>query len=67
MRRECEAAGNQAAWAKAIGVSPAYVCDVLQRRRRPGHKILAPMGLERYEAYRRVAPSAAGHEENAGG
>ena len=66
MRRECEAAGNQAAWAKAIGVSPAYVCDVLQGRRSPGESILAPMGLERHVIYRRVALAAAGHEENAG-
>lgn len=54
LRRECEKAGSQSAWAKAAGVSGAYVNDVLQRRREPGAAILAPLGLEKVETYRKV-------------
>lgn len=65
LRRECDKAGNQALWAKANGVSPAYVSDVFQRRREPGDAILRPLGLERVVSYRKVSgnPSdlASGH------
>lgn len=64
LRRECAKAGNQAAWAKAHDVSPAYVSDVLMRRREPGDAILRPLGLERITSYRRVSYNAS---ENPGG
>jgi hypothetical protein len=54
LRRECDKAGTQAAWAKAAGVSGAYVNDVLQRRREPGDKILRALGLVRVVAYRKA-------------
>lgn len=54
LRRECEKAGSQHAWAKASGVTGAYVSDVLNRRREPGAGILAPLGLEKVETYRRI-------------
>jgi len=56
LRRQCEAQGGQAAWAKAHGVSPAYVNDTLQRRRAPGAAILRGMGLVKIVTYKR-APS----------
>lgn len=40
--------------AREIGVSPAFVGAVLRGRKRPGPKVLRYLGLEAYEAYRRV-------------
>lgn len=54
LRRECEKAGGQAAWATAAGVSPAYVSDVLHGRRQPGDGILRHLALERVTMYRRA-------------
>lgn len=51
LRRECREAGGQSAWAKAHGVSPQYVCDVLNARREPGDMILAALGLRRVVRY----------------
>lgn len=42
---------TQAAWAKAHGISPAYVSDVIQGRREPGEKILKALGLKRIVSY----------------
>jgi transcriptional regulator with XRE-family HTH domain len=38
--------------AAELGISTAYLCDVLQGRREPGEKILEPMGWERAVEYR---------------
>lgn len=46
-----QAKPTQAAWAKANGVSPAYVSDVIQGRREPGEKILKALGLKRVVSY----------------
>lgn len=56
LRRQCGAEGGQAAWAKAHGVSPAYVNDTLQRRRDPGGAILRALGLVRVVTYKRTTP-----------
>jgi hypothetical protein len=56
LRRECRKSGSQSAWAKAHGVSGAYVSDVLQKRREPGEGILRPLGLEKAVTYRRINP-----------
>lgn len=45
--------GNQSAWARSRGISPAYVSDVLAGRRDPGKLILDAIGLERVVTYRR--------------
>lgn len=42
---------TQASWAKANGISPAYVSDVIQGRREPGEKILKALGLKRVVSY----------------
>jgi len=54
LRRECEKAGSQDAWARSNGVTGAYVSDVLNRRREPGDGILRPLGLEKTTVYRRI-------------
>ncbi len=40
--------------AKELGVSPQYLSDVVNERRKPGKKILKPLGLERVTSYRRT-------------
>ena len=47
LEREAEKIGSQTALAKHIGVSPAYVHDVINGRREPGESILKPLGLEK--------------------
>jgi hypothetical protein len=47
--------GSWKAVAECLGVSPAYLCDVLHGRREPGAGILAPLGLERVVFYREHA------------
>jgi len=51
LRRECDEAGSQKAWAEANGVSGAYVNDVLQARREPGDSILRALGLKKVVRY----------------
>lgn len=51
LRAACQAAGGQKAWAERHGVSPQYVCDVLNARREPGAAILAPLGLAKRTLY----------------
>lgn len=41
--------------AKAIGISPQYLCDILKRRRDPGADVLKWLGLEKAVTYRRRA------------
>ena len=54
LARECDKAGGQATWAVSAGMSAAYVSDVLNKRREPGAKVLAALGLEKVVGYRRV-------------
>ena len=42
---------TQAAVAKSLDVSPAYLSDVLAGRREPGPKLLRALGLERRTVY----------------
>ena len=55
LRKACEKAGTQGAWAKAHEVSAAYVSDVILGRRDPGPAICEALGLEAVPAttYRR--------------
>lgn len=57
LRRACEAAGGQAAWAERHDLSPTYVSEVLHAKQEPGPKILAALGLAkvtRFVELRRV-------------
>lgn len=47
-------AGGQGKWAKANGVTPQYVSDVLNARRDPGPKILGPLGFVEQITYARI-------------
>lgn len=51
LREKCDAAGSQAAWAKAHGVSAAYVSDVIAGRREPGEAILKAFKLRKIVLY----------------
>jgi DNA-binding transcriptional regulator YdaS (Cro superfamily) len=46
---------TQLAYAKELGVSPSYLCDILKGRREIGPKVLERMGMERVIQYRRLA------------
>lgn len=52
LRKACEKAGSQRAWAERNGVSEAYVTDVLKGRRRPGNSIACRFGYEQVMMYR---------------
>jgi len=55
-----EIVGGQKRWAKDVGVSAAYVCDVLQGRREPGDSICRGLGFERVVRYRPVTDPTEG-------
>ncbi len=40
-------AGSQRAVAKSLGISDAYLSDILRERRAPGGKVLRALGLTR--------------------
>lgn len=54
LRRECDQAGSQKAWADKHGLSGAYVSDVLQGRRDIGDSIVKALGLRAETVYRRI-------------
>ncbi|KAA5609676.1 hypothetical protein [Rhodovastum atsumiense] len=58
LRREIEAAGGQQAWARAHGISPTVLNDVLTARRDPGPTLLDALGLRRVVRYADVRSSA---------
>lgn len=47
-----EKVGSQAAVARELGVSPAYLNDILQGHRRPGKLILGALKLEAKTIYK---------------
>lgn len=51
LRKDAQRAGSQKALATEIGVSPAYLSDVLAGNRVPGPSILRFYGLRREPAY----------------
>lgn len=53
LRRECEDAGGQKAWATENGLSAAYVNDVLRDRRAPGDSIAEILGLSKVVGWRK--------------
>ena len=55
LRQEARAAGSQKALAKRIGVSPTFLCDILNGRREPSGKPVAFLGLTREVRYVRDA------------
>ena len=45
LHQACEMSGGQSKWARANGLSPAFVCDVLFGRRLPGPTMTAALGI----------------------
>ncbi len=60
LRKACEAAGSQKAWAARHGVSAGHVNDVLNDRKPAGPAVLAALGLRKVVRYveRRASPEA---------
>ena len=54
LRRVIAEAGSQDAAAKQLGISGAYLCDVMKRRREPGKKLLDGLGYRRIVVYEQV-------------
>lgn len=54
LRRLVDEAGTQKDLAQQLGVSTAYLNDVLLKRKEPGKKLLAAIGFERVVIYRKI-------------
>ena len=54
LREACKAAGSQRAWAKAKGMSDAYISDCLAGRREPGESIAKALGYRPVTMYEAV-------------
>ena len=46
IRERIKVCGTQAAFAKKVGITPAYLCEILQAKRSIGIKVLKYLGLE---------------------
>ena len=51
LRREADTLGSFAKLAQRIGISAAYMSDVMSGKRNPGPKILQYLGLEKRASY----------------
>jgi hypothetical protein len=47
LRKGCEEAGGQSAWARKHGLAQPFVSDVLKGKREPGDKLCKALGIER--------------------
>lgn len=54
LRTRVDAAPSMTRFAKSVGASPQYICDVLSRKRPPGPLILGILGVERKVSYEPV-------------
>lgn len=54
LRRACDKAGGQNAWADANEIARGYISDVLNEKQEPAGKLLDALGIERVVSYRRV-------------
>jgi hypothetical protein len=54
LRRYVAGRGTQRAAAKELGMSQAYLCDLLHGRRRASDALLATLGLRRREVVERA-------------
>lgn len=52
--RKRQGSRSQKALAAELGITPSYLCDVLQGRREPGPQVLRALGLERVISYREI-------------
>jgi hypothetical protein len=58
LRRVCQDAGGQKAWAEAHGIAPQHLNDVLACRRDISPRVLAALGLVQVVRYARASISA---------
>jgi len=58
LRRACDEAGGQKAWAEAHGIAPQHLNDVLMCRREISDRVLAALGLVRVTRYARTSIGA---------
>ena len=61
LRKACDEAGGQSAFARKHGLSPQYVSDAINARRDPGPVILSALGLVKVVAFQEAARSPAPH------
>ncbi len=54
LRKACEDAGSNRAWALANDLSPQYVGDVIEGKRSIGPAILKALNIEAVTTYRRI-------------
>lgn len=54
IRAAVNEAGSQKAYAAAIGISTAALCQVLSGKREPNEALLAAIGLARVTAFRAI-------------
>jgi DNA-binding transcriptional regulator YdaS (Cro superfamily) len=54
LKAMAEKLGSQSALARSLGISPAYLSDVLNGRREPGKSVLASLGLVACVEYRKL-------------
>lgn len=54
LRRICQKAGGQSAWARDHDLTQQYVSDVINKRRKPGDKICRAAGIVRDIVYRKL-------------
>jgi transcriptional regulator with XRE-family HTH domain len=47
---------TQAALAAELGITPAYLSDILNFRREPGRRVLKALGLQKVVSYRQARP-----------
>ena len=50
----CTVAGSQLAWARENGISPQFVCDVLQGRKAPSERLARALGYRRVVSFERI-------------
>lgn len=55
LERKALAPGGQQAVARTLGISSAYLSDIIGGKRQPGKKVLNALGLECVVTYRRKA------------
>lgn len=58
IKTEVERAGSQVALAVSIGITPAYLSDILNGNRNPSTKLLRHLGYKRVMMYRKRSAEA---------
>lgn len=54
LQQQVDSHGSQTAAAQHLGVSLAYLNDVIRGRREPGEKLLTPIGIQKVTIYQEI-------------